>query len=58
MAEDTGSVDEITYLNLVENRNDVEKYYENLYKEIAIKRSLTEGISGYNETLHYFGYKI
>ncbi|MCX4339221.1 MAG: class I SAM-dependent methyltransferase [Lachnospiraceae bacterium] len=57
VAESNGSVDELTYLNLQENEDDIRKYYEGLYEEITIKRSLIEGSVGENETLHYFGYK-
>ncbi len=57
IAENSGSVDKSTYLNLQKNRDDIRKYYQGLYKEIAIKRTLIEGISGDNEVLHYFGYK-
>ena len=57
VAQNTGSVDELTYMNLVETKDDIRKYYKELYEEIAIKRSLIEGNLGDNETLHYFGYR-
>ena len=56
-AESNGSVDTLTYLNLVETKDDIRKYYKELYEEIAIKRTLIEGSLGDNETLHYFGYR-
>ena len=57
VAENNGSVDKLTYLNLVETKDDIRKYYNGLFEEITIKRTLIEGSLGDNETLHYFGYK-
>ncbi len=56
-AESNGSVDKLTYLNLVEGKDDIRRYYKDLYEEIAIKRTLIEGKYGDNETLHFFGYR-
>lgn len=57
IVENSGSVDELTYLNLLRTREDIRKYYKELFEEIAIKRVLIEGSLGDNETLHYFGYR-
>lgn len=58
IAIDSGSVGEVTYLNLIENKNEILKLYNGMFETIAIKRTIIEGMHGDNESIHYIGRKL
>lgn len=58
IAMDSGSVGEVTYLNLIENKNEMQKIYNGMFETIAIKRTIIEGLQGNNESIHYIGRKL
>lgn len=58
IAMDSGSVGEETYLNLIDNKNEMQKLYDSMFETIAIKRTIMEGLRGDNESIHYIGRKL
>ncbi|GFI15503.1 hypothetical protein IMSAGC009_00662 [Lachnospiraceae bacterium] len=58
IAMDSGSVNEVTYLNLIEDKNEIQMLYDSMFETIAIKRTIMEGLRGDNESVHYIGRKL